>query len=134
MDTQKYYLKFKDGTPITLIGPTGIELPTNTIEDFGAFCGAGKGIGQKLVPETVYMLVISAACFFHDMSWEFSDGSWDDFHQSNSIFLHNLIAIIQKGSKNELLKCLRLYRAVTYYNSVDTIGAKIYKRQHEKQA
>jgi hypothetical protein len=59
------------------------------------------------------------------------EATWAGFHQGNSMFLHNNLAIITARSRFPL-KQLRAYRAVTYFNAVDTVGAKYFwddKRQ-----
>lgn len=101
------------------------------LDDFPSFCGAGGGLGDAVVPETCYGLPLSPACFVHDISWLVAGPSWAAFHQSNSMFLHNNLAIIQARSRFPL-KQLRAYRAVTYFNAVDTLGAPFFweeKRQ-----
>jgi hypothetical protein len=101
------------------------------LEEFPSFCGAGGGLGDAIVPETCYGLRLSASCFIHDISWLVAEASWAAFHQSNSMFLHNSLAIIQARSRFPL-KQLRAYRAVTYFNAVDTLGATYFweeKRQ-----
>lgn len=111
---------------VPVVNSAPIEMPTNSFESFGAYCGAGDSFGLKVVPETVFGVIVSPACFIHDMCWDLAEPTWADFHQSNSIFLHNILAIIRKRSDNIIMEHVRNYRAVTYYNVVDTIGAPIF--------
>ena len=119
-----------NGNPVTLIAPKNMEFPSKLVADFGTYCGAGK-YGDLLVPDTFYWLKMSPACFIHDMMWEMSDATWAAFHFSNSIFLRNLNTLVIAQSKNSILKRLRLYRAATYYNAVDTKGPDIFWRLKE---
>ena len=117
-----------------LIIPTSIKKfwPTQiAIDDFPSFCGAGNGFGDRIVPEKTIGLKVSPACFVHDLSWEICELSWAGFHQSNSIFLHNLQQIIINRSSSEILKMIRLYRAVTYFNAVDSVGAHFFWERKE---
>lgn len=118
----------------TIIAPEGIEFPSCFIDGFRSYCGAGRGIGDLVVPEKMYGLKVSPACFVHDKMWEMSKATWEDFHLSNGVFLTNLISIIESQSKNVVLKHLRLYRAVSYFNAVDTIGAKIFWKEKNEEA
>ena len=102
-------------------------LPDTPLASLPAACGAGNGIGQAAVPETLWGLRITPACFIHDQSWLVADPTWADFHQANSMFLHNILAIIRARSRSIFLEHLRNYRAVTFYNAVDTVGALVFR-------
>lgn len=121
MDTKLIEL---DG--VTLVVPKNYRPPCFKLKDFPDSCGAGKGIGQILVPETFYGLRCAAACHIHDFSWEVAEATWTDFHESNYMFIRNLITIIEAGSSSSALKALRVYRAASYFNAVDTVGASIF--------
>ena len=101
------------------------------IDEFPSFCGAGNGFGDSIVPEKMLGLKVAPACFIHDLSWEICELSWAGFHQSNSMFLHNLQQIIINRSSSEILKMIRLYRAVTYFNAVDSVGAHFFWERKE---
>lgn len=100
-----------------------LRFPYQTLESFGSYCGAGPGLGDKIVPEQIFGLKISPACYVHDVMYEVALPCWGEFHQANSVFLHNLLAIIEMRSANRLIASLRRYRAMTFYNAVDTLGA-----------
>lgn len=100
-----------------------LDFPYNDFDVFPSYCGAGQGLGDIIVPEKIFGLKISPACFVHDVMFEISEATWEDFHTSNSVFIHNLLAIVKHRSKNWILEHIRNYRVVTYYNAVDTIGA-----------
>lgn len=121
-----------DGIPLQLpvIDTTGrkIELPPSykKYTDFGSYCGSGRGIGDKLVPEVILGLRVSLACYIHDQSWDIAEATWDAFHLSNFAFFHNLMMLNSFKSSNTIAEHLRVYRIGTYYNSVDTIGAMFF--------
>ncbi len=131
METTVFSLIGGDGKTVPLVAPSTIQFPTMYLADFDTYCGAGDGVGDWLVPEKMFWLRVSAACFIHDYMWANSDGSWEDFHYSNSVFIHNLISIISYQSRFTLVKHARMYRAVTYFNAVDSIGASIYMNMHK---
>jgi len=106
--------------------------PFVRLSDFPDSCGAGRGIGQIIVPETMFGLRVSAACYTHDLSWEYAEKTWADFHQTNSMFLRNMLSIIEAKSRSTVLRVLRNYRAMTYYNSVDTAGAVHFFKDGDK--
>jgi len=131
MNTKVYNLIGKNGVTVPLVAPDDIKFPTMYLEDFESYCGAGDGIGDWLIPETMFWLKVSASCWVHDKMWSTANGSWEDFHYANSVFIHNLISIISYQSKSTILKHARMYRAVTYFNAVDSIGASIYMAMHK---
>jgi hypothetical protein len=126
MKTKEYIFKGPNDKSISIVAPADIGFPFDNPIDYPDCCGAGQGIGEKIVPETIWGVRVSLACFIHDDMWNRGEKSWSNFHQSNSIFLKNIISIIQAYSKSQLLKRLRLYRAVTYYNAVDDLGRDIF--------
>jgi len=125
MNTIEHALINDQGKAVLLLAPPGIEWPAIHLEKFGTYCGPGHGIGDLLVPDTMWGLKVSAACYVHDFMWAVAEPSWADFHYSNSVFLHNLLRIID--AHGGILKYLRSYRAVTYYAAVDSVAfAKIF--------
>lgn len=134
MKTKLFHLIGTNGKRVVIIAPENIEFPSKYVHDFSSHCGAGKGFGDIIVPETVYGLKISPACFVHDVMWEMAEPTWEAFHSSNAIFLRNIISLIIVQSDSRFLKFLRMYRAVTYYNAVDYIGQSIFWAEKKKQA
>lgn len=94
-------------------------------------CGAGHGLGAKLVPETIYLLNISTACTIHDVEWALAE-SIEDLELANIRFLINLLKIINAES-NFLTRMPRRYRATTYYNAVEDIGKKSFAKKFNKE-
>ena len=114
-----------DGVPliVPVVNNSPLEIPYKNFEEFPSFCGAGKGIGDFIVPETVLWLKITPACYLHDIGWELADPTWMDFHAYNSMFRSNIDSIIHYKSNNTLFEHLRYYKSVTFFSAVDTLGA-----------
>lgn len=87
-------------------------------------CGPGKGLGDLLVPETMWGLRITLACIIHDIDCERVFQIMDKKEavcaasKINAFFLVNLLKIINTRSR-VALKQLRRYRAMTYYTAVE---------------
>ena len=114
---------------VNFIVPDKFTFPFTKFSQCPDCCGPGNGIAEKIIPETMWGLCISPACYVHDHSWSLAKPTWGGFHAANSMFLHNLMAIVQTRSKSTFLKHLRLYRCVTYFDAVDSdIGADIFWR------
>jgi len=116
-----------DGVPLIVpnVGK-GFEFPHPTFDGFPSRCGAGQGLGDAIVPEKILGLLISPACSIHDDDFGMAEPTWEAFHACNYRFLYNINSIIKYRSKSVVLKHLRMYRAVTYFNAVDTLGAKCF--------
>ena len=115
----------------TFDGVTGIIVPADsfwwpksTFRDFPSCCGAG--MTDPLVPETMWGLNISPACWVHDRMFEQADKTWADFFQANEIFEHNLETIIDQKSRSRVLKMLRRHRAHIYAKAVYIFGANYF--------
>lgn len=116
---------------VPIINESPMHIPHDGFDDFDTYCGAGKGWGDKIVPDDIYGIIISPACFIHDVMWRESSPSWRDFHHSNSVFFHNILSIIEHFAppiKDEKeVRHERYYRAVTYYMAVDSsVGVSIF--------
>ena len=84
-------------------------------------CGAGDGLGDRLVPDTMWGLSVQPACEIHD--WMYAKGrSIEDKKQADGVFLDNLLRIIDAGTSSWVLRKLRRRRARTYYLSVKYFG------------
>jgi hypothetical protein len=117
-----------DGVPliVPVISGALMEFLQDTFKGYPSKCGAGEGIGDKIVPETVFGLPISPVCHIHDTMFDIAEATWQDFHQANSVFLHNILSTIRHKSNNSVMEHIRNYRAVTFYNAVDTIGGSVF--------
>jgi len=121
-----------DGTQL-LIPDSLTELPFSKLDACPDCCGAGRGLGEKLIPEKVFGLRISAACWIHDRDWELAEPTWDAFHAANGRLLHNMVQIITIKSSNMFIRTLRIYRPSTYFAAVSTAGAGIFKKLKRTQ-
>lgn len=102
------------------------------LKDFPDSCGAGKGFGEKIVPETAFGLRISPACWIHDEDWWYAKPTWDAFHATNGRLMLNMSMIIVVKS-NRFMMIPRMYRPSTYFIFVSTIGAKHFWRLKQRQ-
>lgn len=131
MNTDQSFISCKNNVNVPIIKPVDLELPAHLI-DFEPACGAGDGFLNDIVPEKVWGIPISPACFVHDYMWKISEASWGDFHYSNDVFLVNITSLLRHQSKSNLLYHFRLYRMITYFNAVDTIGSVIFWHMKRK--
>jgi hypothetical protein len=114
---------------VSLICREGYVPPTFKMENLEDCCGAGDGLGNLLVPDSILGLRITAACAIHDDWFENSDSTWADFHQGNYIFFVNILTIIKELS-SQWLKSIRMHLALVYFDAVDTLGAIVFKNLH----
>lgn len=96
-------------------------------------CGPGKGIVEKIVPEHIIFLRVSAACYIHDNDWDILPPTWESFHASNSRFISNLLSIIETGSANRVIKFFRQRIALDYYIAVDNAAEIFWKIKKDQQ-
>jgi len=85
-------------------------------------CGPG-GIGDMLVPDTVWFLSVNQACKIHD--WMYSWGvTAEDKEEADEFFRINMFYIIETKTKWRWLRVLRKMRAQKYYLAVSEGGDK----------
>ena len=94
------------------------ETPENELKQITGGCGPG-GIGDWLVPDTMYGLSVFKACQIHDFMYAMGETN-DDKEEADRVFKNNLIRIIKHHGG--ILKSLRIIRAHTYYLSVKWFG------------
>jgi hypothetical protein len=88
----------------------------------GYGCGPGKGIGDWLVPDRMWFLCVWICCTIHD--WMYRDKkacSERDKEVADQILLANLTEWIDCKSW-PVIKQIRMYRAMSYYNAVNSAG------------
>jgi len=94
-------------------------------------CGPGRGVLEWLVPDTIYGLSVSAACSIHD--WSYSHGKTaSDKCEADTVFLNNMIRLIEAAGGPWLLRRLRLRRARAYYEAVSHFGGPAYWNQKNR--
>jgi hypothetical protein len=96
-------------------------------DEFNSYgCGPG-GVGDFLVPDTVYGLSIREACKIHDWGYRHCEmASEDDRARHDRILHNNSQRIIKVGTDWGWVLTLRLRRALTYYQMVRNFGANAY--------
>jgi len=128
---------------ILLLAPEKIaeQFPKSyTYDSFpDSYCGAGNGLGEKLVPDYIfgflrplryfgldYSIKVSPACYIHDKEWWDAEPTAFDFDSSNNRLHTNMESIIEAKARNAFMKARALYRPVTYLNAVNIHGKRIF--------
>ena len=113
-------------------------------------CGAGDGIGEKLVPDHLLFVKITAACQIHDKEWS---PEWNPnikaalllpeadknmelmniFHKSNQWLKENILIIINNESANWFMIWIRSKFADKYFNAVELARNVFWKQIEEYQ-
>ena len=102
-------------------------------EEFAGYgCGPG-GIGDFLVPDTVYGLSIRPACQVHDHGYRHGkDASEEDRARHDRILKNNSLRIVDDHTKWWILKRLRYHRVEKYYIMVRAFGGPAYWSERNK--
>jgi hypothetical protein len=102
-------------------------------EDFKSFgCGPG-GVGDILVPDTMYGMDVSDACRIHDWYYRFySDNTEDGRRTADDILKNNLLRIVRAKSRNKIIRWLRVRRCRTYYSIVRFAGGPAYYEERNE--
>jgi len=94
-------------------------------ESYG--CGPGDGIGDKLIPDTVWLLSIRDACKIHDWGYRHCVySSSTDRERHDKIFLNNMLSIVDENTRWRWLRKLRYRRCKSYFLAVRAFGARSY--------
>lgn len=104
-------------------------------EDFASFgCGPG-GVGDRLVPDTMYGLDVSIACRIHDWYYRFYEENTEEARASaDRVFKNNLLRIVRAKTKWKPLLWLRERRCHTYYVMVRKFGAPAFFEERNSDA
>jgi len=87
-------------------------------------CGPG-GLGDYLVPDTMYFLSVKPACSIHD--WQYHYGlNFPDKINADMNFKDNMVRIIKAQDSWGFIENLRLDRAQLYFNMVKNFGGPSY--------
>lgn len=100
--------------------------PADSVLEFPACCGPEKWNSKFYIFDKLFGLRISPACWVHDWMWDICTATWQNFHYSNSVFLHNILSIINTRSEVSALRFLRRHKAFAYYDAIDIGGAKYF--------
>jgi len=89
-------------------------------------CGPG-GVGDWLVPDTMWGLSVKPACQQHDHDYRFGSGSSEEHRKQCDIRMRlNMLIIVDAESKTKTFKALRHIRVNTYYLMVRWHGGRAY--------
>lgn len=95
------------------------------LDKWPTFCGAGRGLGDWLVPDSIYDAQIAPACFVHDIDWIVSPDSYRGFQAANNRFFCNLWALCRAQLPYNKLP-LALLGCLRYWSVVSTVGMKAF--------
>ena len=125
-DVKKITVRIVEGVPLFMPEFLDENFPTVPIDEFPSFCGAGDGIGDRVVPDSVLVLSIAIACWIHDGMFSLLSPKKDNWYIANGILILNIfMLIIAKGSK--WLVIPRGMVAVPYFWAVMTgVGWRIF--------
>lgn len=126
-------VRFDGDLQLVIPDHSSFEWPANSIIEFPSCCGPEKWNSRFYVFDKLFGLCISPACWVHDRMWEICDATWGDYHYSNSVFLHNVLTIINTRSEFSLLRFLRRHKAFAYYDAIDIGGAKYFWQYKQDQ-
>lgn len=103
-------------------------------EDFASFgCGPG-GLGDRLVPDTMYGLDISDACRIHDWYYRFYPENTEEARaMADRVLKNNLLRIVREKTKSSILLWLRERRCQTYYIMVRNFGAPAFFEERNSE-
>lgn len=115
---------------VDLIRPSGAFMwPSSSFEGFPECCGPGGNWGtfERMIPEKVLGMVVSPACFIHDVMWSGKEKSWAVFHASNSVLLTNLLEINKKKGGYWLIQMVRIpFLVAGFIAATSPVGAARY--------
>jgi len=91
------------------------------LDKWPSFCGAGRGIADWVVPESLYGAIVAPACLGHDIDWIVAPDSYWGFQTANNRFLRNLNALC-KIQLNGWQYIASKFGCLRYWSVVSTIG------------
>ena len=103
-----------------------VSTPTDQVAELiphGGGCGPGR-LGDKLVPDRIMGINVKPACAVHDYMYYMAerDESEKTRQLADLYFLLNMLIIIRKESKSRILRRMRMFIAVGYFDAVDIGG------------
>ena len=123
----KTKLEIFDGVSLRVPDNDYFMWPHPTFKGFPSCCGPGEGWGNRLVPESVFRINLSPACWIHDEMFSWRDKTWINFYYANAVFMANCFEINRVKSKSKIRETLRIPFIYIYVKSVNTaIGAKLF--------
>lgn len=94
------------------------------LKKWPSFCGAGCGIGDLIVPDTLFFghLHLAPACYMHDVEWILCDPTIKAFHAANDRLRRNLKALADAQLCSPWNGIAKALIANEYHFAVDTVG------------
>ena len=120
-----------EGVPFLL--RESVKVPFPRLDDFPDCCGAGEGLGEKAIPETMWGLRVSPACWFHDEDFAEVEPTAEALKGANFRLFVNASSLIIYRSKSVILRHWRLYWAAKYFSAVQTAGAATFWKLKRNQ-
>ena len=116
-----------DGVDLRIPDDPDFGWPHETFKGFPTCCGPGKRWGNWLVPDRIVGLIISPACWVHDVMFAFHVKSWTNFYYANGVFLANMMEINRVNSRTKIGAFARKPIIYAYVKAVTTtIGARCF--------
>jgi hypothetical protein len=98
------------------------------LKKWPTFCGAGDGLGDKIVPDHICGVRASCCCFEHDISWPLSANTFFAFMRCNMRFYRNLRALVLANyDKKKHSRFTVERRCFYFFAAVCTAGWKFFK-------
>ena len=122
----KFSLVYNSSAGVKLWYPDAAHNYTHKqVKDMIGMGGCGPGaIGDKFVPDSIYGLDVSPACYIHDLSWALAGGQEDKVTADN-MFLCNMLRLNDASNSWGITKYIRLrgpFGIYNYYEAVAYIG------------
>ena len=99
-----------------------------TVEERKYFrCGPGRGLLERIIPDSIYGLCITESCSIHDYMYQVGEPSNEGKEEADRVFLNNMLRQIEECQDvcaDLLMK--RLDRAQLYYSFVKNFGGPAY--------
>ena len=83
--------------------------PSDDPNDYDGCCGAGEAGSwtERVVPEHIFGLRVSVACYIHDCWWGKCERTFAEFRQSNGVFRANMMELNRVLGGNWLKRTTR---------------------------
>ena len=96
--------------------------------DWPTFCGAGDGLGDRIVPDHICSVSVSPCCFEHDISWALAENSFAAFMKANLRLWLNLRSLVLANYNKKLYpQVIVEWRCFGFFLAVSTVGKKFFK-------
>jgi len=113
------YFGAKMIVPEFLIPLFPVNLPADR---WPTFCGAGEGAGDRCIPDIIWGISMSPACFTHDIDWAVTPDTIAEFARANWHFLRNCLALINASDLWAIPWFMARLRCLAYFAGVSTFG------------